>query len=183
MSVDIIKQLDRAKRYVEKNRLAEAIEAYHSVLEAVPNHIESTQALGDLYTLQNRADRAAVYYGMLFDRFTTPREETKALVLYTRFLKPHQQPPARVVRYALLLQKQNRPEEAIEQLMSAPNWPSNSAARVMMHWRVLCASPNSIRRIAIGTSRWLNLPNAWETPRLPPADTCAQANSRRMTIR
>jgi diguanylate cyclase (GGDEF)-like protein len=119
MSVDIIKQLDRAKRYVEKNRLAEAIEAYHSVLEAVPNHLESTQALGDLYTLQNRADRAAVYYGMLFDRFTAAREEPKALALYARFLKPHQQPPARVVRYALLLQKQNRREEAIEQLMSA----------------------------------------------------------------
>ena len=64
-------------------------------------------------------DRAAVYYGMLFDRFTAPREEPKALALYTRFLKPHQQPPERVARYALLLQKQNRAEEAIEQFTSA----------------------------------------------------------------
>ena len=75
--------------------------------------------MGDLYTLQNRPDRAAVYYGMLFDRFTAPREEPKALALYARFLKPHQQPPERVARYALLLQKQNRTEEAIEQFMSA----------------------------------------------------------------
>jgi diguanylate cyclase (GGDEF)-like protein len=119
MSVDIVKQLDKAKRFVEKSRIDEAIDAYQSILSAVPNHLESIQALGDLFTLQNRSDRAAVYYGMLFDRFSTPREEAKALAVYTRFLKPHQQPPERVARYALLLQKQNRAEEAIEQFTSA----------------------------------------------------------------
>jgi diguanylate cyclase (GGDEF)-like protein len=119
MSVDIVKQLDKAKRFMEKSRIDEAIEAYQSVLSAVPNHLESMQSLGDLFTMQNRPDRAAVYYGMLFDRFTGPREEPKALALYARFLKLHQQPPERVARYALLLQKQNRTEEAIEQFMSA----------------------------------------------------------------
>lgn len=119
MSVDIVKQLDRAKRFVEKNRLDEAIEAYQTVLSTFPNHLESIQSLGDLCTMQNRPDRAAVYYGMLFDRFTAPREEPKALALYARFLKAQQQPPERVARYALLLQKQNRAEEAIEQFTSA----------------------------------------------------------------
>jgi diguanylate cyclase (GGDEF)-like protein len=119
MSVDIVKQLEKAKRFVEKSRIDEAIEAYQSVLTALPNHLESMQSLGDLFTMQNRPDRAAVYYGMLFDHFTSPREEPKALALYARFLKLHQQPPERVARYALLLQKQNRTEEAIEQFMSA----------------------------------------------------------------
>ena len=119
MSVDIVKQLDRAKRYVEKNRIEEAIEAYQAVLSAVPNHLESIQSLGDLFTMQNRPDRAAFYYGMLFDRFVTPREEPKAVALYSRFLKQQQQPPERVARYALLLQKQNRTEEAIEQFTAA----------------------------------------------------------------
>jgi diguanylate cyclase (GGDEF)-like protein len=119
MSVDIVKQLDRAKRFVEKNRIDEAIEAYQEVLAAAPNHMDSLQSLGDLNTMQNRPERAALYYGMLFDRFTGPREEPKALALYTRFLKSHQQPPERVSRYALLLQKQNRTEEAIEQFMAA----------------------------------------------------------------
>src|SRR5579863_7190033 len=119
MSVDIIKQLEKAKRFVEKSRIDEAIEAYQSVLTAVPNHLESMQSLGDLFTMQNRPDRAAIYYGMLFDRLTGPREEAKALALYTRFLKPQQQPPERVARYALLLQKQNRTEEAVEQFTSA----------------------------------------------------------------
>ena len=119
MSVDIAKQLEKAKRFVEKSRIDEAIEAYQSVLSAVPSHLESIQSLGDLFTMQKRPDRAAVYYGMLFDRLTAPREEPKAVALYVRFLKPHQQPPERVSRFALLLQKQNRTEEAIEQFMSA----------------------------------------------------------------
>ena len=119
MSVDIVKQLDKAKRFVEKRSIDEAIDAYQTVLSVVPNHMETIQSLGDLYTMQNRPDRAAIYYGMLFDRFTAPREEPKALALYSRFLKHHQQPPERVARYALLLQKQNRTEEAIEQFTSA----------------------------------------------------------------
>ena len=119
MSVDIIKQLEKAKRFVEKGRIDEAIEAYQTVLTAVPNHQESMQSIGDLYTMQNKPDRAAQYYGMLFDRLSNPREEAKALALYARFLKPMQQPAERVARYALLLQKQNRIDEAIEQFTSA----------------------------------------------------------------
>jgi diguanylate cyclase (GGDEF)-like protein len=119
MSVDIVKQLEKAKRFVEKSRIDDAIEAYQAVLTAVPNHLESMQSLGDLFTMQNRPDRAAIFYGMLFDRLSTPREEPKAIALYTRFLKPQQQPPERVARYAALLQKQNRVEESIEQFMSA----------------------------------------------------------------
>jgi diguanylate cyclase (GGDEF)-like protein len=119
MSADIVKQLEKAKRFVEKNRVEDAIEAYQEALAAAPDHLEAMQSLGDLYIKQNNPDRAAVYYGMLFDHFISPKEEPKALALYTRFLRPHQQPPERVARYALLLQKQNRVEEATEQFMSA----------------------------------------------------------------
>src|ERR1700722_14386429 len=81
--------------------------------------MESIQSLCALFTMQKRPHRAAVYYGMLFDRLTAPREEPKAVALYARFLKTQQQPPERVSRFALLLQKQNRAEEAIEQFTSA----------------------------------------------------------------
>jgi diguanylate cyclase (GGDEF)-like protein len=119
MSEDIAKQLEKAQRSVEKGRIDEAIETYQAVLHDAPSHLESMQSLGDLFTMQNRPDKAAVFYGMLFDRLTGPREEPKALALYTRFLKSQQQPAGRVARYALLLQKQNRTEEAIEQFTSA----------------------------------------------------------------
>jgi len=119
MAVDVPKQLERAKRYLEKNKLADAVEAYLSVLEVSPNHLESLQALGDLYSRLGQYDRAAVYFGFLFDRFTDPTDESKALAIYSRFLKNTQQPAERVARYAVLLQKQNRNDEAVEQYTAA----------------------------------------------------------------
>src|SRR6266704_4131252 len=49
MAADISKHLDRAKRFLEKNRVEDAIEAYLAVLDESPQHQEATQALGDLY--------------------------------------------------------------------------------------------------------------------------------------
>ena len=121
MASDIHKHLDRAKRFLEKNRVEDAIEAYLAVLEEAPQHQEATQALGDLYARREQPDRAAVYYGMLFDLLVEPRDEIKALAIYNRFLRPSplQQPPERIARYAFLQQKQNRFEEAIEQYSKA----------------------------------------------------------------
>ena len=43
-----------------------------------------------------------------------PKDETKALAIYNRFLRNSlsPQPPERIARYAFLQQKQNHPEEA-----------------------------------------------------------------------
>lgn len=121
MAADVSKHLDRAKRFLEKNRVEDAIEAYLAVLDEAPAHQEATQALGDLYTRLDQPDRAAVYYGMFFDLLVEPRDESKALAIYNRFLRNAavQQPPERIARYAFLQQKQNRPDEAIEQYTRA----------------------------------------------------------------
>jgi tetratricopeptide (TPR) repeat protein len=119
MVVDINKQRDRAQRFLEKNRYEDAIQVYQSILSEVPGHLDSLQALGDLYTRLGQADRAATHYGLLFDRLFDGREENKALAIYSRTLRGIQQPPERMARYALLLQKQNRAEEAIEQFTLA----------------------------------------------------------------
>jgi diguanylate cyclase (GGDEF)-like protein len=114
---DVNKQLERAKKFLEKNRIEDAIDAYLAVLEDAPAHPEATQALGDLYARQDQPERAAVYYGMFFDLLIDPKDETKALAIYNRFLKnlSANQPPERIARYAFLQQKQNRLEEATEQ--------------------------------------------------------------------
>jgi tetratricopeptide (TPR) repeat protein len=117
MAADVSKHLDRAKRFLEKNRVEDAIEAYLAVLDDAPQHQEATQALGDLYARMDQPERAAVYYGLLFDLLIDPRDETKALAIYNRFLRSGSaaQPPERIARYAFLQQKQNHPEEAIDQ--------------------------------------------------------------------
>src|SRR5215472_14362310 len=121
MAADVNKHLDRAKRFLEKNRVEDAIEAYLAVLDEAPQHQEATQALGDLYARIDQPDRAAVYYGMLFDLLVDPKDETKALAIYNRFLRSNtaQQAPERIARYAFLQQRQNRADEAVEQYNKA----------------------------------------------------------------
>src|SRR5712692_1551190 len=121
MAGDVSKHLERAKRFLEKNRVEDAIEAYLAVLDEAPQHQEATQALGDLYARMDQPERAAVYYGLLFDLLIEPKDEIKAVALYNRFLRagPGQQPPERIARYAFLLQRQNHADEAIEQYSKA----------------------------------------------------------------
>src|SRR5260370_7234655 len=115
------KHMDRPKRFQEKSRIEEASEAYVAVLEEMPQHQEATQALGDLYARTDRPDRAAIYYGLLFDLLVEPKDETKAVAIYNRFLRAGSgsQPPERIARYAFLQQKQNHPGEAMEHYTKA----------------------------------------------------------------
>jgi diguanylate cyclase (GGDEF)-like protein len=119
MPVDVNKQLDKANKYLERNKLIEAAEAYQSVVNDAPGNQEALQGLGDIYTRLGQPDRAATYYGVLFDRLCDARDDNKAMVLYTRALKGTQQPPERMARYALLLQKQGRTADAIENYVAA----------------------------------------------------------------
>jgi diguanylate cyclase (GGDEF)-like protein len=121
MAADINKNLERAKKFLEKNRFEDAIEAYLMVLSESPQNVEASQMLGDLYTRLELPDRAAVYYGHLFELLVDPRDESKAMAIYNRFLKNSAttQPPERIARYAFLQQKQNHPEEAMEQYSKA----------------------------------------------------------------
>lgn len=114
MASEVEKQLERAKRALEKAKPADAIAAYQAVLQAAPTNIEAMQALGDLFIQQNEPLRAANYYGLLFDRLADSREEPKAVALYTRFLRSSEQPPERQARYATALQRMNKPGEALE---------------------------------------------------------------------
>ncbi|MDP9147097.1 MAG: diguanylate cyclase [Acidobacteriota bacterium] len=121
MAADVNKHLDRAKRFLEKNRIDDAIASYLAILQEVPQHQEATQALGDLYSRIEQPELAAVQYGLLFDMLTDPRDENKAVAIYNRFLRNSAvpQPPERIARYAFLQQKQNHGEEAIDQYTKA----------------------------------------------------------------
>lgn len=119
MSQDVNKHLDRARRSLEKNKLREAVTGYQAVLEDSPYHPEALQALADIYTRLNEPGMAAQYYGAQFDRLIDSGDASKASAIFGRFLRPFPQPPDRLMRYATLLQKQNRNSEAIEQFAGA----------------------------------------------------------------
>jgi diguanylate cyclase (GGDEF)-like protein len=121
MAPDTQKRLERARRSLEKNKLREAVAEYQGILEEVPSHQEALQALADIYTRLNEPGMAAPYYGMQFDRLIEVSDAAKATAIYARFLRPFPQPPDRLMKYAALLQRQNRPSEAIEQFAAAAN--------------------------------------------------------------
>ena len=115
MAQDLNKRLDRARRNLEKNKLREAVTEYQAVLEEAPAHQEALQALADIYTRLNEPSVAAQYYGIQFDRLLEAGDGAKASAVFVRFLRTFPQPPDRLMRYGTLLQRQNRPVEAIEQ--------------------------------------------------------------------
>jgi diguanylate cyclase (GGDEF)-like protein len=121
MSQDVSKHLDRARRSLEKNKLREAVAEYQAVLEDSPANPEALQALADIYTRLNEPAMAAQYYGAQFDRLIDTGDAAKATAVFGRFLRPFPQPPDRLMRYGSLLQKHNRPFEAIEQYSAAVN--------------------------------------------------------------
>jgi len=119
MAPDISKHLERARRSLEKNKLREAVGEYQAVLNDAPSNQEALQALADIHTRLNEPAVAAQYYGIQFDRLLEAGDHTKAAAVFSRFLRPFPQPPDRLMRYASLLQKQNRVSEAIEQFGAA----------------------------------------------------------------
>lgn len=119
MAQDIPKLLDRARRNLEKNKLREAVPDYETVIAESPSHPEALMALADIHTRLGEPAVAAQYYGTQFDRLVEGGDGAKASAIFTRFLKTFPQPPDRLMRYATLLQKQNRASEAIEQFGAA----------------------------------------------------------------
>jgi diguanylate cyclase (GGDEF)-like protein len=115
MAQDITKHLERARKNLEKNKLREAIAEYQAVYEEAPANQEALQALADIYTRLNEPSQAAEFYGIQFDRLVETGDGAKASAVFIRFLRNYPQPADRLMRYATLLQKQNRTSEAIEQ--------------------------------------------------------------------
>lgn len=119
MASEATKNLERARRSLEKNKLREAVAAYQAVLDEVPSHSESLQALADIYTRLNEPARAAQYYAVQFDRLVESGDLAKASAIFGRFLRPIPNPPDRLMRFAALLQKHGRNSEALEQFSAA----------------------------------------------------------------
>ncbi|HTP43775.1 MAG TPA: diguanylate cyclase [Candidatus Acidoferrum sp.] len=119
MASDVNKHFEKARRLLEKNKLREATAEYQAVLDEIPSNHEAIQALADIYTRLSEPALAAQYYGTQFDKLLEAGDALKASAIFTRFLRSFPQPPDRLMQYGLLLQKQNRIGEAIEQFGAA----------------------------------------------------------------
>jgi diguanylate cyclase (GGDEF)-like protein len=154
MAADINKHLERGRRNLEKNKLREAVTEYQAVLEEESSHKEALQALADIYTRLNEPAQAAEYYGAQFDQLLDVGDVAKASAVFARFLRPYPQPPDRLMRYATLLQKQNRLTDAIEQFATAADLflhqQRDVEALACYESMALLDPENSMRHVALG---------------------------------
>jgi len=84
MAADVSKQLERAKKFLEKNRVEDAIEAYLGVLDGSPQHLELRRRLATLHAAGATRPRRRLLRPPVRppDR---PQGRTKALAIYNRF--------------------------------------------------------------------------------------------------
>ena len=110
---DISKRLEKAEKYLQKNRLNAAIEEYLAAWKEDPANDTVAEIVGDLYVRQNQAERALECYGYLFDKHTERNDGSKAILLFRKMAKLGAEDPARMLTLARFQEKQ-RPEEAQE---------------------------------------------------------------------
>ena len=67
---DITKRLEKAEKYLQKNRLDAAIEQYLAAWKENPHNDAVAEIAADLYVRQNHKNRALECYGYLFDKRT-----------------------------------------------------------------------------------------------------------------
>ena len=174
MASDINKHLERARRSLEKGKLREAVAEYQAVVDEMPSHQEALQSLADIYTRLNEPAVAAQYYGAQFDRLLETGDTAKAAAIFGRFLRPFPQPPDRLMRYASLLQRQNRGSEAVEQFGAAAALfleQQRSIEALACYESIALLDPdNSARHLTFGRTRRA------ASPRRP---GCAELPSRR----
>ena len=154
MAQDINKQLDRARRSLEKNKLREAVSEYQAILEEAPTNQEALQALADIYSRLNEPALADPYSAAQFDRLLEVGDLGKASAIFTRFLRPFPQPPDRLMRYGTILQRQNRGMESIEQFSAAAELFQNQnrdiEALACCESIALLDAENPARHLALG---------------------------------
>lgn len=116
---DLQKHLEKAEKYVSKNKLEPAIQEYKAALELAPHNHELLRTIADLYARAGKGAEATRHYAELFDKYAEKNDATKGVALFRRSLQDSQQPPERYFKLALLLQRSRKNSEAVEAYRTA----------------------------------------------------------------
>ena len=112
------KHIQRAEKYLAKNRLDAAIEEYKAAFAAEPANLNHLQTVGDLYARLDQKGEAVRVYAELFDKAVEKHDSGRAVRVFAR-LQDTPQPPERHATYADLLMRQRKNPEAIKAYKAA----------------------------------------------------------------
>ncbi|HUK88198.1 MAG TPA: GAF domain-containing protein, partial [Terriglobales bacterium] len=110
---DISKRLEKAEKYLQKGKQADALEEYLGILEDDPNNDQVSQTAADLCLNLNRTQDAAMLLAEIFDRQAAIGDATKAAITYKRLARLQSPKVEQTVRFAQLTEK-TRKEESLE---------------------------------------------------------------------
>ncbi len=110
---DISKRLERAEKYVQKNKLDAAIEEYLAAWKEDPDNKSVVEMVAELYVQTNDPQKALECYNYLFDKYVEQNDGAKAALVFRKMTKAGAQDPVRLLTVARFQVKQ-KPEEAQE---------------------------------------------------------------------
>ena len=109
----IEKHLQKAEKYLSRNKIEAAIDEYKAAHELQPQDLELLSTLADLLVRANRKEESRQYYGKLFDKYAEKGDATRAVSIYRRSLQDTPQLAGRQFQLARLLERADKKDDAV----------------------------------------------------------------------
>jgi diguanylate cyclase (GGDEF)-like protein len=118
---DINKRLEKAEKYLQKGRQADALEEYLEALQEEPNNDNVRQTCADLLLSMGKNSEAAELLNQLFERHAGIGDVIRAVASYKKLSRIATPSVDRTFRYAQLVERTNRREamDAYEKALQA----------------------------------------------------------------
>lgn len=144
MAQDLSKRLDKAEKWLRKERPSEAAAEIEAVLRDSPDDEALFEAVIEMLLAYNERPRAAELLGRRFDRLARLRRLAEAQRVFDRLQQVQRQPGSRFMVLAGLLEnaRQPRPAEAAYRQAAALFRGAGQAAQELQAWRhILSLNP------------------------------------------
>jgi len=115
---DVSKRLEKAEKYLLKDRAQDALEELLAAVEEDPDNNLARERAADVAISLNKNKEAAVHLAILFDRMAASGDQAKAVVTYKKLARITQPRVDQTFRFAQYLEKNNR-KEALELFKNA----------------------------------------------------------------
>ncbi|MBF8304857.1 MAG: diguanylate cyclase with sensor [Acidobacteria bacterium] len=107
------KHVEKAERLLQKGKMEAALEEYLLAWKEEPSNDALVSLVGDLYLRLNRFDEGRKCLSYLFDKYAENNDVAKAVEAFRKVQRLGPVEPARLIRFAQLLEKV-KPKEAVE---------------------------------------------------------------------
>ena len=115
---DISRKLDKAEKYLQRNKPEAALEEYLDILQEEPSNDQVRQSAADLCLALGRSGEAASLLSHLFEREAEAGDSAKGIATYKKLAKLSVPTPLQTFSYARLAEKKDK-REALEAYQTA----------------------------------------------------------------